>query len=201
MPANIRLFIIFAKTLTLKVDDQIILGIDPGSNIMGYGLIHIEKKQMRLIKMGVLKLNSKDTQLLRMKQIFDFTLELIETHLPDVMAIESPFFGKNVQSMLKLGRAQGTAIAAALFKNIPVFEYSPKKIKQSITGKGGASKEQLSAMLYRLLEINEQSPYLDATDALGIAVCHYYQSKSIVQSCKYNGWESFLSKNADRIIK
>lgn len=185
----------------MQVNDQIILGIDPGSNIMGYGLIHVDKKQLHLIKMGVLKLNGKDTQLLRMKHIFDFTMQLIEEYLPDVMAIESPFFGKNVQSMLKLGRAQGTAIAAALHKNIPVFEYSPKKIKQSITGKGGASKEQLSAMLYHILDIKESSPYLDATDALGIAVCHYYQSNSIVQSGKYNGWASFISKNADRVIK
>lgn len=183
------------------MDDQIILGIDPGSRMMGYGLIHIEKKKIHLIKMGVLKLNDKDTQLLRMKHILEFTLRLIEEYLPDVMAIESPFFGKNVQSMLKLGRAQGTAIAAGLFKNIPVFEYSPKKVKQSITGKGGASKEQLAAMLYHLMEIKEESPSFDATDALGIAVCHYFQSNSVVQTGKYNGWGSFIANNANRIIK
>lgn len=187
--------------MSVQVNDQIILGIDPGSNIMGYGLIHIEKKQMHLIKMDVLKLNSKDTQLLRMKHIFDFTLQLIEEYLPDVMAIEAPFFGKNVQSMLKLGRAQGTAIAAALHKNIPVFEYSPRKIKQSVTGKGSASKEQLSAMLYRLLNIKETAAYFDATDALGIAVCHYFQSTSFIKDDKYNNWESFIHTHQDRIIK
>ena len=185
----------------MQVNDQVILGIDPGSNIMGYGIIHIKDKHIELLKMGVLKLSNKDSQLLRMKQIFDFTLELIETYLPDVMAIEAPFFGKNVQSMLKLGRAQGTAIAVALHKNIPVFEYSPKKVKQSITGKGSASKEQMAAMLYRLVDIKETPQYLDATDALGIAVCHHFQSNSINSCSKYNGWESFITKNADRIIK
>ncbi|HOF16572.1 MAG TPA: crossover junction endodeoxyribonuclease RuvC [Bacteroidales bacterium] len=186
----------------MQVNDQVILGIDPGSNIMGYGLIHVKDKHPSLIKMDVLKLNKNDSQLLRMKHIFHFTLQLIEEYLPDIMAIEAPFFGKNVQSMLKLGRAQGTAIAAALYKDIPVFEYSPKKIKQSITGRGSASKEQLSGMLYRILDIKEEHPsYLDATDALGVALCHYYQSNAIVTSGKYNNWESFISKNTDRIIK
>ncbi len=186
----------------MHTSDQIILGIDPGSNIMGYGLIHIKNNQPSLIKMDVLKLSKTDSQLLRMKHIFHFTLQLIEDYLPDIMAIEAPFFGKNVQSMLKLGRAQGTAIAAALYKNIPVFEYSPKKIKQSITGRGSASKEQLSAMLYRILDIKEPcSIYLDATDALGVALCHHYQSNTIITSNKYNSWESFINKNTDRIIK
>ncbi|MDD4582159.1 MAG: crossover junction endodeoxyribonuclease RuvC [Bacteroidales bacterium] len=184
----------------MQLNDQVILGIDPGSNIMGYGIIHSKNKDIELLDMGVLKLNPKDNQLLRMKHIFEFTLALIEKHLPDVMAIEAPFFGKNVQSMLKLGRAQGTAIAVALHKNIPVFEYSPKKVKQSITGKGSASKEQIAAMLCHLIPMKEKPLYLDASDALGIALCHYFQSHNPIPSDTYKGWENFIAKNADRII-
>ena len=185
----------------MQIKDQVILGIDPGTNIMGYGLIHVKNKKIELMVMDVLYLKRLDNQCMKMKRIFEKTLSLIEEYLPDSLAIEAPFYGKNVQSMLKLGRAQGIAMAAALYKNIPVFEYSPKKVKQSITGNGNASKEQVAAMLNYLLEVKEPPKYLDATDALGIAVCHYLQNTQATQNEQYTGWGSFISKNADRIIK
>src|ERR1039458_1403235 len=158
--------------------DRVILGIDPGTTIMGYGLIHIRAGKASLIDIGVLQLHKLENQALKLQAIFSRTLELIEQHKPDELAIEAPFFGKNVQSMLKLGRAQGVAIAGALYRNIPIFEYSPKKIKQSITGNGNASKEQVAAMLQTLLRFSEMPKHLDATDGLAAAVCHYFQRNS-----------------------
>lgn len=179
--------------------ERIILGIDPGTNIMGFGIIAVYGNQLRLVSLGVLKLAKTDDHPLKLKRIFEKTLELIETHKPDELAIEAPFFGKNVQSMLKLGRAQGVAMAAALNRSIPIFEYSPRKIKQSITGKGGASKEQVAAMLTRMLEIKEVQTHLDATDGLAVAVCHHFQKGKPVKDSQYTGWKSFLTNNPDRV--
>ncbi len=179
--------------------ERIILGIDPGTTIMGYGLIMQKGSHMELMVMGVLKLNKYTTQALRLKKIFDRTTELIQEYHPDELAIEAPFFGKNVQSMLKLGRAQGVAIAAALNNNIPMFEYSPKKIKQSITGNGSASKEQVAAMLKTLLKFDNQPEHLDATDGVAAAVCHFFQGKIDTSQSSYTGWKAFLAENPNRV--
>ena len=180
--------------------ERIILGIDPGTNIMGYGLILCKGNQISLITMNVLKLNKIGDHALKLKHIFEHTLSLVKQHKPDEFAIEAPFFGKNVQSMLKLGRAQGVAIAAALSMEIPVFEYSPRKIKQSITGKGAASKEQVAGMLSHILSLKEAPKYLDETDAIAVAVCHYFQNKYGGQEESYGSWKSFLAKNPERKI-
>lgn len=179
--------------------DRVVLGIDPGTNIMGYGILHIVSNKMKLLDMGVLKMGDMDDHAIKLKTIFDHTVKLVELHKPDELAIEAPFFGKNVQSMLKLGRAQGVAIAAALYKNIPIFEYSPKKIKQSITGNGNASKEQVAAMLQQLLTIKEMPKYLDATDGMAAAVCHYFQRTGKSGGKSYTGWKAFLTDNPQKI--
>ncbi len=181
--------------------ERIILGIDPGTNIMGYGLIINSGNKIRLITMGILKLSSYDNHSLKLKKIFERTLGIIEEYKPDEIAIEAPFFGKNVQSMLKLGRAQGVAMAAGLYKNIPIFEYSPKKIKQSITGNGNASKEQVSAMLGSIVEFAEPPTSLDATDGLAAAVCHYFQGSLGNEKSGYSGWKGFLKDNPGRLKK
>jgi len=186
--------------MNMQAEEQTILGIDPGTNIMGYGVIIFKNNKLSLVSMGALKFTSQGDQLLRLKNIFDSVVDIIEKYNPDNMAIESPFFGKNVQSMLKLGRAQGVAIAAAMFKNIPVFEYSPRKVKMAITGKGSASKEQVAAMLHHLIPFDNEQKQLDASDALGIAICHHLQGKRPAGEKSYSGWEMFLKKNADRII-
>lgn len=178
--------------------DRVILGIDPGTTVMGYGIVHISGKKMSLLEMDVLMLQKIDGHPLKLKEIFKCTISLIEKHKPDELAIEAPFFGKNVQSMLKLGRAQGVAIAAALSKNIPITEYSPKKIKQSITGNGNASKEQVAAMLQNLLQIKNVPKLLDATDGLAAAVCHFFQNGNSSSEKKYSGWKTFLNKNPER---
>lgn len=148
--------------------------------------------------MGVLKLGKYANHALKLKKIFERTLGLIEEYKPDELAIEAPFYGKNVQSMLKLGRAQGVAIAAALYKDVPIFEYSPKKIKQSITGNGNASKEQVAAMLANLVEITHSPEFFDATDGLAAAVCHYFQGNKVQTGKSYSGWKSFLKDNPER---
>lgn len=189
--------------------ERIILGIDPGTIVMGYGLIIVKNNELEMLAMGVLKLDKFEEHHERLKKIFDRTTELINQFTPNEMAIEAPFFGKNVQSMLKLGRAQGTAIAAALNKNIEVVEYSPRKIKQSITGNGNASKEQVAAMLCSILKQKSFSGPLDATDGLAAAVCHYFQTrhphlpkgedaKSKGNKKSYTGWKSFLTENPER---
>lgn len=180
--------------------DKIILGIDPGTNVMGYGLIHIKGREVKLIAFDVIEMTKMDDHAVKLKEIFEQTVAIIEMHKPDELAIEAPFFGKNVQSMLKLGRAQGVAIAAALSKSMPVFEYSPKKIKQSITGNGNASKEQVAGMLQSILQIAQLPKYLDATDGLAAALCHYYQGNTVKEKGKYTGWKSFLTTNPDRKI-
>ena len=179
--------------------DRIILGIDPGTQVMGYGIIGVEGKRTGLIGAGVLILNKYSEHELRLAKIFERTIQLIETYRPDEMALEAPFFGKNVQSMLKLGRAQGVAMAAGLSRQIPIAEYSPKKVKQSITGNGNASKEQVAAMLENLLSFKNDSKYLDATDGLAVAMCHYFQSSSKLNISGKGGWKAFLRENPDRL--
>ena len=179
--------------------DRIILGIDPGTTIMGYGLIHQKEKKIELIALDIIKLNTLTNQSVKLKKIFESVMDLINTYHPDEMAIEAPFYGKNIQSMLKLGRAQGVAMAAALYNDIPIFEYSPRKIKQSVTGKGNASKLQVAAMLTGLLSIKQIPKYLDATDALAVAMCHYFQKTGSNDLKGYSDWNSFVSKNPDRI--
>jgi crossover junction endodeoxyribonuclease RuvC len=192
-------FVLHIK-LILATNDRIILGIDPGTLVMGYGLVHIQNNKLSLIALDVIKLDKLDEHADRLKKIFERVVELIDQYKPDELAIEAPFFGKNVQSMLKLGRAQGVAIAAALSKNIPMTEYSPKKIKMSITGNGNASKEQVAAMLESLLNFKHDDKYLDATDALGAAVCHYFQNKTAASGAKksYSGWDAFIKDNPKR---
>ncbi len=180
--------------------ERIIIGIDPGTNILGYGVILCTGNKMSLIEMDVLKLANHANHALKLKAIFEELIVLIDKHHPDELAIEAPFFGKNVQSMLKLGRAQGVAMAAGLSKGLPIFEYAPKKIKQSITGKGNASKEQVASMLLSILNIKEMPKYLDATDGLAAAVCHYFQRGKSDQEDSYSGWKSFLAKNPGRTI-
>ncbi len=175
--------------------DKIILGIDPGTNILGYGLVHIKGNKMELIVMGVLRLEKVGDAAVKLKKIFDRVVSLIDEYKPDELAIEAPFFGKNVQSMLKLGRAQGVAIAAALSRDLTINEYSPKKIKQSITGSGNASKEQVAAMLKSLLNFKETPEFLDATDGLAAAVCHHFQRKPGSSKKTYTGWKAFLADN------
>lgn len=182
--------------------DKIILGIDPGTNIMGYGLISLSGNEMSLVAAGIIDLGKLEDHHLKLQRIFERTLGLITEYHPDELAIEAPFFGKNVQSMLKLGRAQGVAIAAALSRTIPVFEYSPKKIKQSITGNGNASKVQVAAMLQTLLHFKEMPKYLDATDGLAAAVCHRFQGNGNVsgEQRSYSGWKAFLTENPGRTV-
>jgi crossover junction endodeoxyribonuclease RuvC len=182
--------------------ERIILGVDPGTTIMGFGVIGVTGKKMRLITLDVINLKKLDNHFLKLQAIFEKSLRIIEEFLPDEMALEAPFFGKNVQSMLKLGRAQGVVMAAGLYRQIPVVEYSPRKIKQSITGKGSASKEQVSAMLQQLFQFEEVPKYLDATDGLAVAVCHAFQNQPAQlqgSSKKINSWESFISNNPSRL--
>jgi len=180
--------------------ERVILGIDPGTTIMGYGVICATGTNVEMLALGVLKLNKYDDHSVRLKIIFERVIGLIVEYHPEELAIEAPFFGKNVQSMLKLGRAQGVAIAAALSRSIPIFEYSPRKIKQSITGKGAASKEQVASMLMHLLNIKEFPETLDATDGLAAAMCHYFQKGRPEAGQKFTGWKSFLAANPDRKV-
>jgi len=183
--------------------DLVILGIDPGTVIMGYGLLKVEGNTPYLITMGVLELKKYSDPYLKLHKIFMRTLTLIEEYHPDELAIEAPFFGKNVQSMLKLGRAQGVAIAAALYRDLPITEYAPLKIKMSITGNGNASKEQVAEMLRRYLKIPRENmlPQMDATDGLAAAVCHFFQTNSPQQTKKFTSWKDFIHKNEGRVKK
>ncbi|MFV0571232.1 MAG: crossover junction endodeoxyribonuclease RuvC [Xanthomarina gelatinilytica] len=181
--------------------EKIILGIDPGTTVMGFGLIKVVGKTMRFMQLNELDLKKYDDHYLKLKLIFERTIELIETHHPDEIAIEAPFFGKNVQSMLKLGRAQGVAMAAGLSREIPITEYSPKKIKMAITGNGNASKEQVAKMLQSLLGIKTLPKNLDSMDGLGAAVCHFYNDGRIEIGKSYSGWASFVKQNEERVKK
>jgi crossover junction endodeoxyribonuclease RuvC len=184
----------------LQKNAKIILGIDPGTLLMGYGLISVCGNQITLLEMNVLKLSSRVDSYERLQLIHAKVCALIAEFGPDDFAIEAPFFGKNVQSMLKLGRAQGVAIAAAMQAGLPVTEYSPRKIKQSITGNGNAAKEQVWKMLQHLLQIREEIVHYDASDALAVAICHHFQFHSLKnREKKLKGWEDFISKNPGRI--
>lgn len=196
--------------MLLQQDTQIILGIDPGTLVMGYGLIAVNKNKVSLVEMGVLQLSKHDDHAERLELIYRKMETLITLHKPSAVAIEAPFFGKNVQSMLKLGRAQGVAIAAAMKFGLRAEEYAPRKIKQSITGRGNASKEQLWEMLQHTLGFQEDVKFMDATDAVGVALCHHYQTrmpipktpvKKTTTKAKKTSWAAFLNENPDRVVK
>lgn len=178
-----------------------ILGVDPGTNITGYAVIDIQNTQFTLVTAGIFDLRKLDTHQHKLKEIYLQLQEVIETYLPREMAIEAPFYGKNIQSMLKLGRAQGVAMAAAITMGVQIYEYSPKKIKLSITGNGNASKEQVSSMLQHRMKIKIDQKYLDASDALGAAVCHYQQSgrPGAGTGKKYKDWKSYLANNREKM--
>lgn len=182
--------------------DKIILGIDPGTNVMGYGLLGVKNKKPEMIAMGVIELSKLADHYHRLSRIYERVAGLVDNYKPDEMAIEAPFFGKNVQSMLKLGRAQGVAIAAALSRDVSITEYEPRKIKMAITGNGAASKEQVREMLKRILCLKEEDliPQLDSTDALAAALCHFYEtSRPIAALSSAKSWKDFISKNPDRV--
>jgi crossover junction endodeoxyribonuclease RuvC len=198
--------------------ERIIIGIDPGTNVMGYGILGVNKKKLELIAMGVIQLNKFDDHYMRLRRIYERVTGLITQYLPDEMAIEAPFFGKNVQSMLKLGRAQGVAMAAALSCNREVFEYAPSRIKQSVVGLGSASKEQIAGVVMRTLHIEQAPRKADATDGMAVALCHYYSISSPINqalgTAKVKGlggdkkarkrgsesWEHFISHNPNRVL-
>src|ERR1700733_14924398 len=188
----------------INTKERIILGIDPGTAVMGYGLVKAIGTKTELISLGVVKMDKIDNHMLKLHRIFETPDALVDNYKPDCLAIEAPFYGKNIQVMLKLGRAQGVAMAAALSRNIEVTEYSPRKIKQSITGNGNATKEQVAAMLQNLLSFKETPEFLDATDGLAVAVCHSFQKittgKGSSGSKKsYSGWETFVKDNTSRV--
>ena len=181
-------------------EDKIILGIDPGTTILGYGLIHIQNKKIELLNFGVVQLQKLENQADKLKRICDRIDGIMDEYKPDEMAIEAPFFGKNVQSMLKLGRAQGAAIVAGASNNIEVIEYSPRRIKQSITGRGNASKEQVAKMLQSTLQLTSLPKYFDETDALAVAVCHINASKKIAVTGKqFKNWNDFIQANPGKV--
>ncbi len=181
-------------------ENTVILGIDPGSTIMGYALISISAHTPKLILLGSLDQRKVKDHFEKIARIFDRTLALIDEHKPVALAIESPFYGNNVQSMLKLGRAQGAAISAALYRSVPVYEYAPRKIKQSITGYGNASKEQIARFLQQILRVDLKPETLDATDGLAAAMCHFYQENNpVAKSNTGKGWEDFIKNNPGRI--
>lgn len=182
-------------------NDRIILGIDPGTTIMGFGIIKVVGKKMEFVQLNELLLSKYTDPYVKLKLIFERTVELIDTYHPDEIAIEAPFFGKNVQSMLKLGRAQGVAMAAGLSREVPITEYLPKKIKMAITGNGNASKEQVAKMLQSLLKLKTLPKNLDSTDGLAAAVCHFYNSGKVSVGKSYSGWESFVKQNEKRVKK
>ena len=186
---------------------KIILGVDPGTLVMGYGLIKVTANTIDVLHLDVLKLSSKRDNYQRLQLIYQRINELVKSFHPNEFAIEAPFFGKNVQSMMKLGRAQGVAIAAAMAGNIPVTEYSPKKVKQSITGNGNADKEQVWQMVQRITTIKDTPKYFDATDALAVAICHHFMSQrpyatktTAAKRTSKAGWESFIQSNPDRVL-
>lgn len=179
--------------------NKTILGIDPGSNIMGYGVLKIIKNKANIVALGVVKTSGFSGHYQKLSHIFERTLYLVDQYKPDETALEAPFFGKNVQSMLKLGRAQGVAMAASLYRGVPIFEYAPLRIKQAITGNGSASKEQVAYFLKQMFGLEITPTELDATDGLAAAVCHYLQMKSPVSEQSFKNWSDFVSKNPGRV--
>ncbi|MGC4021811.1 MAG: crossover junction endodeoxyribonuclease RuvC [Cyclobacteriaceae bacterium] len=186
-----------SKVEKKPVTEKIILGLDPGTNVMGYGVIMVKASRVSVIQFGVIQMGKYGEHSLKLKKIFERVLALVDEYNPDEVALEAPFFGKNVQSMLKLGRAQGVAMSAALYREVPITEYAPKKVKQSVTGNGNASKEQVAKMLMQIFSIKELPRLFDSTDALAVAVCHYYQNGSVKNKSK--SWEGFLKENPGRI--
>jgi crossover junction endodeoxyribonuclease RuvC len=194
------------KMQQTEATEKVIIGVDPGTQVMGYGVISVKGQQISLVQYGVIHLNKYTTHELKLKKIFERITQLIEDYLPDEMAIEDPFYGKNPQSMLKLGRAQGVAMAAALARDIPIVEYSPRKVKQSVTGSGSASKEQVAYMLEKILQMELSREFMDATDGIAIAICHQYHANSPASSSsstsgksKKGGWSAFVSENPKRV--
>jgi len=179
--------------------ERIIMGVDPGTLVMGFGIIKITGKKVVPLLADHLLLSKYDSHALRLKKIFERALGLIDEYLPDEMALEAPFYGKNIQSMLKLGRAQGVVMAAALSRDVPVVEYSPRKVKMAITGNGNASKEQVAAMVARLLDLKAYPFKLDETDALAVALCHYYNKNISGEKKSYSGWKAFIKNNPGRV--
>lgn len=194
---------VFSKKMLQPVKEKIILGIDPGTNLMGYGVIKVVGTKATMLAMGVIDLRKYEDSYLKLGRIFERVRGIIDSFLPDELAIEAPFFGKNVQTMLKLGRAQGVAMAAAMSRQVPITEYAPTKIKMAITGNGSAGKEQVADMLRRMLHIDkEEMPhFLDATDALGAAYCHYLQMGRPKVDGGCSSWKDFVTKNPDRVKK
>jgi crossover junction endodeoxyribonuclease RuvC len=187
-----------SKVAKKEEKENIILGLDPGTNVMGYAIISIRLSRPSLVQYGVIHLGKYGDHALKLKKIFERVLTLVEEYTPDHVALEAPFYGKNVQSMLKLGRAQGVAMSAALYREVPITEYAPKKVKQSVTGNGNASKEQVAKMLMQVFDIREQPKLLDASDALAVALCHFYQNGKTV-SKNTGSWSDFVQKNPLRI--
>lgn len=181
--------------------ERIILGIDPGTTVMGYGIIRSSGSKAEMLTMGVLELHKYGDHYLKLQKIFERVVQLVDSYHPDELAIEAPFFGKNVQSMLKLGRAQGVAMAAALSRSVPIFEYAPLRIKQAITGNGRASKEQVALLLQNLLKITDLPKYLDATDGLAAAYCHFLQNQKVNIPAGAKSWKEFINKNPGRVKK
>lgn len=201
-------------------DERVILGIDPGTNVLGYGLLAVSIRGTRMLAMGVIDLRRVADPYLKLGRIHERIISVIDAFLPDELAIEAPFFGKNVQSMLKLGRAQGVVIAAAISRQIPIHEYAPMEIKQAITGRGSASKEQVASLMQRMLNISDETmlPYLDATDALAAAYCHHIRTRPVgakgrltaetlhtrstkKRSSSTTSWAAFVKDNGDRVHK
>jgi len=186
------------------VPEKIILGVDPGTQVAGYGIIAVQKGVMRMLQYGVVQLSKYTTYQLKLQKLHETMIRLIDEYHPDEMAIEDPFFGKNIQSMLKLGRAQGVVMAAALSRNIPIVEYAPRRVKQSVTGNGNASKEQVSLMVAHLLKAELDPQFFDATDALGIAICHHFHENAMPavssKKTKKGAWGAFASEHSDRIL-
>lgn len=187
----------------VRAYERVIMGIDPGTNVMGYGILGVNGKKAEVVVMGVIKLSKFDSHYLRLRRIFERVTGLVDQYLPDELAIEAPFFGKNVQSMLKLGRAQGVAMAAVLARDIPIAEYAPLTIKQSVTGRGSASKEQVANMLKHILHIPEDRmpSLLDATDALAAALTHFYETGKPAISKGGTSWAKFIAQNPDRVVE
>jgi crossover junction endodeoxyribonuclease RuvC len=180
------------------VSEKVILGIDPGTSIMGYGILKTTGNQLEVLQYGVIHLDKYEDHFVRLKKIFERISQLLDDYTPDEVALEAPFYGKNIQSMLKLGRAQGVAMSAALARQIPITEYAPKKVKQSVTGNGNASKEQVASMLVAQLKIKEVPELLDATDALAVALCHHFQQR-FGSTSKSKSWKAFVADNPDRV--
>jgi crossover junction endodeoxyribonuclease RuvC len=188
---------LISRHVAKVLKEKIILGLDPGTNVMGYGIIAIKSRQVELLQFGVIHLSKYEGHELKLKKIFERVTHIIDEYHPDEVALEAPFFGKNVQSMLKLGRAQGVAMSAALAREIPIIEYAPKKVKQAVTGNGNASKEQVAKMLMTIFKFKEAPKLFDATDALAVALCHHYQKGGVEK--KNKSWEAFITDNPGRV--